>query len=100
MELVILKFSLVKFHLRILEIPLETKPALLAFQEHSLVYSITRSFEFTVALEVTFVEFPCIGLFFWVPGILLGENKDSLSVIFVIEEVSCVGVPLIVSELS
>jgi hypothetical protein len=58
-------------------------------------------FEFTVALEVTFVEFSCIGLFFWLPvGILLSENKDSLSVIFVIEEVSCVGVPLLVSELT
>jgi hypothetical protein len=55
---------------------------------------------FTVALKMTFVEFTCIGFFLRVLRILVGEDQDTLPVKLVIEEISCVGISLIISEIT
>ena len=100
MKLAILKFTLVRFAFAVLKEPQEAKPALLVVKEHALVEFLLCGPVFTIALEVTLVEFPCVGFFLGVLRILVGEDQNALSVILVIEEVSCVGVPLLVSELS
>ena len=100
MKLAILKFTLVRSAFIILGEPLEAKPTLLVVKEHALVEFLVCGPVFPIALEVTLVEFSRIGFFLGVLRILVGEDKDALSVILIIEEVSSVGVPLVVSELS
>lgn len=43
---------------------------------------------FAIALELAFVEFPCVG------ALVVGIDQNALAMIFVIEEVACVGVSL------